>query len=82
MNRLSWVSVINGEWAAAAIARRTRLGLSFVWRHRTSAGGAFIERAEKWPYTLFFLGAALTCFGSGYYHLAPNDDRLGRLAAV
>lgn len=132
MNRLSWISAINGEWAAAAMARRTRLwvvaaltvavalavftrppipqtqsyndfadqrtllgvpnlldtvsnvpfllvgalGLSFVWRHRISTGGAFIERVEKWPYTLFFLGAALTCFGSGYYHLAPNDDRL------
>jgi hypothetical protein len=25
---------------------------------------------------LLFLGAALTCFGSGYYHLAPDDNRL------
>lgn len=51
-------------------------GLFFVWRQRVDGSGAFRERSEKWPYTLFFLGAALTCFGSGYYHLAPSDDRL------
>ena len=133
MNRLSWISAMNGEWANAVILRRTRLlvvagltvmvavaiftrppipqiqsyndfadqrtllgipnfldvasnvpfflvgtlGLIFVWRQQTSNGGrVFIETAEKWPYVLFFLGTALTCFGSAYYHLAPNDDRL------
>jgi hypothetical protein len=53
------------------------LGLFFVWRNQASdGGGAFVERSEKWPYVLFFLGTALTCFGSAYYHLAPSDDRL------
>ena len=36
----------------------------------------FIEPAEKWPYFLFFLGVALTTFGSGYYHAEPDDARL------
>lgn len=132
MNRLNWISAINGEWADVAIPRRARLwliagltvvvavavftrppipqvqsyndfadqrtflgipnlldtlsnapfllvgvlGLVFVWRHSASTDGAFIEPLEKWPYVFFFLGAALTCFGSAYYHLAPNDDRL------
>jgi len=132
MNRLNWISAINGEWADVAIPRRMRLwliagltlvvavavftrppipqvqsyndfadqrtfldipnlldtvsnapfllvgvlGLVFVWRHSASTDGAFIEPLEKWPYVFFFLGAALTCFGSAYYHLAPNDDRL------
>ncbi len=28
------------------------------------------------PYAVFFLGAVLTCFGSAYYHWAPNDATL------
>jgi hypothetical protein len=51
------------------------LGLAFLWRRRAS-GDAFVEPSEKWPYVFFFAGAALTCFGSTYYHLKPNDDRL------
>ncbi|HUR36331.1 MAG TPA: hypothetical protein VM009_00845 [Terriglobales bacterium] len=38
--------------------------------------GAFVEPIEHLPYLIFFLGVALTCFGSGYYHLAPDNDRL------
>jgi hypothetical protein len=52
------------------------LGLIFVWRHSTTSDGIFIEPSERWPYVFFFLGSALVCFGSGYYHLSPNDDRL------
>lgn len=36
----------------------------------------FIDRRERWPYVLLFAGVLLTCFGSGYYHLAPDDARL------
>lgn len=53
------------------------LGLLFLHGQRASpARGAFIERAEAWPYTTFFLGIALTGFGSAYYHLAPDNPRL------
>lgn len=31
---------------------------------------------ERPLYQLFFAGAALVCFGSAYYHLAPDNDRL------
>jgi hypothetical protein len=31
---------------------------------------------ERWPYFIFFLGVALTAFGSAYFHLRPNDSRL------
>ncbi len=31
---------------------------------------------EVAAYLVFFVGLALTVFGSGYYHLAPNDARL------
>jgi hypothetical protein len=42
------------------------------------AGGPsrFIHDRERWPYLVFFVGVALTTFGSSYYHLHPADDRL------
>src|SRR5262249_42879374 len=30
----------------------------------------------RWPYLLFFLGVGLAGFGSAYYHLRPDNDRL------
>lgn len=36
----------------------------------------FRERREALPYRLFFLGAVLVGFGSGYYHLDPANERL------
>src|SRR3954465_9137722 len=37
---------------------------------------AFLDQRERWPYAVLFAGVLLTCFGSGYYHLAPDDARL------
>jgi hypothetical protein len=48
------------------------LGVLFTWRRRDT----FLEPEEAWPYLVFFVGVAVTAFGSGYYHLAPNDGRL------
>lgn len=36
----------------------------------------FLMRAERWPYLILSLGVAMTCFGSAYYHLAPDNARL------
>jgi hypothetical protein len=41
-----------------------------------SGGGHFADAHEQLPYLVFFLGALLTCFGSAYYHLAPDNARL------
>jgi len=38
--------------------------------------GSFITSGERWPYVVFFLGVALTCIGSSYYHLHPTNGRL------
>ena len=38
--------------------------------------GDFIDPREQLPYLVFFLGALLTCFGSAYYHGAPDNPRL------
>jgi hypothetical protein len=36
----------------------------------------FRDQRERYPYLLVFLGLFLTAFGSSYYHLCPNNDRL------
>ena len=36
----------------------------------------FEFNSERWPYAVFFLGALLTALGSGYYHLAPDNETL------
>ncbi len=47
-------------------------GLRVIW----NGGGRFIDPREQLPYLVFFLGAFLTCFGSAYYHAAPDNPRL------
>ena len=39
-------------------------------------GRGWLEPAERWAFVLTFLGVALTGFGSTYYHLQPDNDRL------
>jgi hypothetical protein len=43
---------------------------------RSQVAEVFIESRERWPYLILFLSVAMTCFGSGYYHLMPDNDRL------
>ncbi len=50
-------------------------GLWFLFRPK-SREGVFVDTRERWPYAAMFLGTALTCFGSIYYHLQPNNARL------
>jgi hypothetical protein len=39
-------------------------------------GRPFLNSVERWPYLILSVGVVLTCFGSAYYHLAPNNARL------
>jgi len=48
------------------------LGLHLIWKGQ----GHFQDAGEQLPYLVFFLGALLTCFGSAYYHAAPDNPRL------
>ena len=53
------------------------LGLLFLLRQRApQASKHFLESRECWPYVVFFVGVALTSFGSAYYHLAPGNEKL------
>lgn len=49
-------------------------GLRFL--SGSSARRAFIEPGEALPYALFFFATILVGFGSGFYHLAPDNGRL------
>ena len=48
----------------------------FAFLSRKSSLPQFIDARERWPYLGVFLGLFLTAFGSAYYHLAPDNDRL------
>jgi hypothetical protein len=47
-----------------------------VFLSSPSAEVHFIDQRERLPYVVAFLGLFLTCFGSSYYHLHPNNARL------
>src|ERR1700675_4653056 len=49
-------------------------GLKFLFGLESRS--SFLEKQERPPYVLFFVGVALTGIGSAYYHLAPSDSRL------
>ena len=53
------------------------LGLRLLLRHdAVGPDGPVLEAVERWPLLVLFAGVLLTGFGSSYYHLAPNNDRL------
>lgn len=52
-------------------------GLIFVWQDRKSRhSAAFAEPSERHFYSVLFGAVALAGFGSAYYHLAPDNERL------
>jgi hypothetical protein len=52
------------------------VGLAGLWALRPGGRTVFVDRLERFPYIVFFVGVALTAFGSSYYHLAPDNARL------
>lgn len=73
-----------GLWGAVFALRRAQMAIRpptgrmtarGVGPHATP-GDTFITAAERWPYLVLFLGVLLTCLGSAYYHLAPDNTRL------
>ena len=42
----------------------------------TSGATKFADPRERWLYVVMFAALILTAFGSGYYHLAPDNARL------
>ena len=75
----SWVLVANFLNVASNLPFLIvgAMGLALVANPQAlTARRLFLDGREPWPYGIFFLGVALTSFGSAYYHLAPGNDRL------
>lgn len=51
-------------------------GMALAFRTPSGGKACFIDSRERWPYFAFFLGVAVTAFGSAWYHLNPNDTTL------
>ena len=66
-----WDVVSNGAFLAVGVS-----GLIFLRRRSIADVRTFNERSEKWAYVVLFWGLVLTSFGSGYYHLAPDNAGL------
>lgn len=52
------------------------VGIAGLWALRPGGRAVFAQNQERWPYLVFFAGVFATAFGSAYYHLAPDDNRL------
>lgn len=52
-------------------------GLVFLQSSSCSQDGRpFLDRRERWPYLMVFVGLILTAAGCSYYHLQPDNTRL------
>jgi hypothetical protein len=53
------------------------LGLAFLWGWLpVQPAQSFSTRQERWAYLLLFIAVFFTGFGSAYYHLRPDNERL------
>src|ERR1700750_2569792 len=74
-----WVGIPNFGDVASNLAFAI-FGVWGMWFLLTMAPNElrerFIDPRERWVYFAAFLGMLLTAFGSAYYHLSPDNDRL------
>lgn len=52
------------------------LGIAFLLSARSRRSGIFVEKDERWPYWVYFVGLVLTGIGSAYYHANPVNGTL------
>jgi len=51
-------------------------GMGLALRGTRAGENLFLDARERWPWFAFFVGVALTAFGSAWYHHRPNDHTL------
>ncbi|MGQ0578470.1 MAG: alkaline phytoceramidase [Betaproteobacteria bacterium] len=51
-------------------------GIVSLLRNRSNRSRPLLDQSNRWPYLVLFAAVALTCIGSAYYHLAPDNLRL------
>lgn len=52
------------------------VGVAGLWALRPGGRARIVEPLERFPWLVFFSGVLLTAFGSSWYHLAPDNQRL------
>jgi hypothetical protein len=72
----SWLSISNFGDVASNLPFAIFGVAGLVFLASKSSATAFLDPRERWPYLTLFVGILLTAFGSGYYHLMPNNARL------
>jgi hypothetical protein len=72
----SWAGVPNFADVASNLLFAIYGALGLLFLAKKTATKTFIDRRERWPYIALFTGIFLTAFGSGYYHLMPDNQRL------
>jgi len=77
-NEFADQSVVSGIHHAADVLSNAGFALVALWGWLTLTPHRASEKLRAgWPgYRLFLIGLFLTAFGSGYYHLAPDNARL------
>lgn len=71
-----WNVVSNAPFAVIGV-----MGLVLLWREgrrsrEMPTAGLPLRPVDRLCLSVFFIGVLLTAFGSGWYHLAPDNDRL------
>lgn len=51
-------------------------GMCLTLRTARAGKSFFVAASERWPWFAFFVGVALTAFGSAWYHHRPDDHTL------
>jgi hypothetical protein len=74
-DRRAWLGIPNFADVASNMPF-VFVGLAGLWALRPSGRAVFVNRAERWPFVVFFLAVALIGLGSSYYHWAPDNARL------
>jgi len=72
----AWLGIPNFGDVASNLLFALGGAWGLVFLFRKSGHEQFIDPRERWAYVFLFLGLFLTAFGSGYYHLAPDNARL------
>jgi Ceramidase len=71
-----WLGIANFGNVASNLPFLVVGVLGLGWLAGSRGRGKFDDRADIWPYAVFFAGVGLVGAGSAYYHLAPDNARL------
>jgi len=74
---LLWIPNFSNLISSLLFLPTAAYGLKLLFDPRNGAKRAhFQSNSEAIPYAAFFVAAALTCFGSAYYHFSPDNASL------